>query len=222
MMAGDSRNRDVVDVNVLLANQVEQQVERAFIDAADADGKREVVRLLLGGNQDRAESRGRLRWERFRNRDFCFFGHLTRYFASGAVVVFGGSYSRDMPIASRTSFMVAQATLRACSAPASRISQASRGFSSYCFRRSCMGLRICTSASAAQPLHSMHPMPADRHPTLTLSMVAGLLKILCKSPTGQTSGLPGSVRRTRAGSVTMVFSFWRTTGSGSGNRMYLP
>ena len=32
-------------------------------------------------------------------------------------------------------------------------------------RRSWIGCRICTSASAAHPLHSMHPMPADRQPS---------------------------------------------------------
>src|SRR5579862_2839839 len=59
-------------------------------------------------------------------------------------------------------------------------------------------------------------------PSHTLTMVGWSLKILCKSPTGQMSGLPGSVRRTRAGSVTMVLSFCRTTGSGSVSRMVLP
>ena len=33
------RDRDVVDVDVLLADQVEQQVERALINIADGDGK---------------------------------------------------------------------------------------------------------------------------------------------------------------------------------------
>ena len=66
-----------------------------------------------------------------------------------------------------------------------------------------------------KPLHSMQPIPADRQPSFTLAIVSLSLKILCKSPTGHTSGFPGSDRRTRAGSVTIVFSFWRTTGSGS-------
>ena len=64
-------------------------------------------------------------------------------------------------------------------------------------------------------LHSMHPIPADRQPSFTLAIVALSLKILCRSPTGHTSGFPGSDRRTRAGSVTIVFNFCRTTGSGS-------
>src|ERR1019366_9628357 len=53
-------------------------------------------------------------------------------------------------------------------------------------------------------------------------MVSLLLKILCKSPTGQTSGFPGSVRRMRAGSVTMVFNLARNDASGSLSRMVLP
>ena len=53
-------------------------------------------------------------------------------------------------------------------------------------------------------------------------MVARSLKTLCRSPTGQTSGLPGSERRTRAGSVTIVLSFCRTTGSGSVSMIVLP
>ena len=36
------------------------------------------------------------------------------------------------------------------------------------------------------------------------------------------AGSPGSVRRTRAGSVTIVFSFFRTTGSGSVIRIVFP
>src|ERR1019366_51790 len=53
-------------------------------------------------------------------------------------------------------------------------------------------------------------------------MVSLLLKILCKSPTGQTSGFPGSLRRMRAGSVTMVFNLARNDASGSLSRMVLP
>jgi len=85
-----------------------------------------------------------------------------------------------------------------------------------------MGFKIFTNESAPQLLHSMQPIPAERQPMFTFSLVSALLKILCKSPTGQTSGLPGSVRRTLAGSVTIVFSFCRTTGSGSVNRIVFP
>src|SRR5260370_25211962 len=85
-----------------------------------------------------------------------------------------------------------------------------------------MGVRIFTRASAAQLLHSMQPIPADRQPSYTLAIVSWELNILGRSPTGHTSGLPGSVRPTRAGSVTIVFSLSRTTGSGSVSMMVLP
>ena len=90
--------------------------------------------------------------------------------------------------------------------------------------RSCMGARMLNQ-------RIRHPAfafdAADSRASGNLrppwpSFVCRSLKILCRSPTGQTSGLPGSVRRTRAGSVTMVFSFCRTTGSGSVSRMVLP
>ena len=41
------RDRDVVNVDVLLADQVEQQIERPFVDVADGDGKREVALFFL-------------------------------------------------------------------------------------------------------------------------------------------------------------------------------
>ena len=53
-----------------------------------------------------------------------------------------------------------------------------------------------------------------------LRLVRG--KTLCRSKTGQTSGFPASVRRMRAGSVTIVFSFARTSGSGSESRIVFP
>src|SRR3954463_13788384 len=107
----------------------------------------------------------------------------------------GASYSSDIPIDARTSAIVLAEALRACSDPASRISQASLGFSSNFLRRSWIGFSNCTSASAAQLLHSMQPIPADRQPSYTFARVSLLLKILCRSPTGQTSGWPGSERR---------------------------
>ena len=41
-LRGDARDRDVVDVDVLLANQVKQQVERTVIDPSDSDGERRL------------------------------------------------------------------------------------------------------------------------------------------------------------------------------------
>jgi len=54
----------------------------------------------------------------------------------GMLTYFGPSYSSDIPIAARTLAIVSLAAFRAFAAPASRISQASRGFSSYFRRRS--------------------------------------------------------------------------------------
>src|SRR3954452_10556670 len=65
-------------------------------------------------------------------------------------------------------------------------------------------------------------MPAVVQPTSTLAIVSWSLNILCNEYTGQTCGLPGSVRRTRAGSVTIVFSFERISASGSLNIIALP
>ena len=43
----DSGNGNVIDVDVLFADQVEQQVERTFIDFAKRDGKREIAGIVF-------------------------------------------------------------------------------------------------------------------------------------------------------------------------------
>ena len=139
-----------------------------------------------------------------------------------ATLCAGASYSCDKLAASRASTMVASATARAFVEPASKMSHASLGFASYCCLRSCIGPSTRHRLSAAHVLHSMQPIPALRQPSYTLAIVSALLKILCRSPTGHTSGLPGSVRRMRAGSVTIVFNFCRNDASGSLSRMVLP
>jgi len=45
----DLGDGNVINVDVLLAHQVQQQVERAIIDLADADRKWELVGLVPGG-----------------------------------------------------------------------------------------------------------------------------------------------------------------------------
>src|SRR5260370_35150251 len=45
----DLRDGDVVDVDVLFADQFQEQIERAVKDPADSDGKRELAGLRLGG-----------------------------------------------------------------------------------------------------------------------------------------------------------------------------
>ena len=46
-LRGDARDGDVVDVDVLLADEVEQKVERAVVDLADGDGERRLRGLLF-------------------------------------------------------------------------------------------------------------------------------------------------------------------------------
>src|SRR5208282_4571819 len=64
ILRGDFGDGNVVDVNVLLADQVEQQVKRAFVDFAERDGEREVAGIVLRGlgsrnGRSRAASRSR-------------------------------------------------------------------------------------------------------------------------------------------------------------------
>src|ERR1700728_1284224 len=236
-------DRNVVNIDVLLADQVQQQVQRAFVYIGHRDGKREVALfLLLRGflrlTSGRSCNDRRSDYCQFTLRlDFCLFSHaipIRLVFSSAAKdlctwlgayllsATFGASYASDIPIAARTSSIVSPAALRAFCVPASRISHASRGFSSNFLRRSCIGFSSLTSASAAHPLHSMHPISAERQPLFTFAIVSLSLKILWRSPTGQRSGFPGSDRRTRAGSVTIVFNFWRITGSGSASMIVFP
>jgi len=59
--------------------------------------------------------------------------------------------------------------------------------------------------SAAQPFALNTSMPAERS-RQDFSMVSLELKILCSRRLDKHRDLPGSLRRTRAGSVTIVFS----------------
>ncbi len=45
----DPGNGDVVDIDVLLADQVEQKVERAFVDLAERDGKGKIAGVVFRG-----------------------------------------------------------------------------------------------------------------------------------------------------------------------------
>ena len=58
-------------------------------------------------------------------------------------------------------------------------------------------------------------MPAVRQPVAAHSRSAAGVKILWRSKTGHTSGLPGSERRRRAGSVTIGRTLAVTTSGGS-------
>ena len=54
-LRGDLRDGNVVDVDVLLANEIEQEIEGAIVDLADGDGEGglilSVFLLLLGASQ---------------------------------------------------------------------------------------------------------------------------------------------------------------------------
>ena len=52
----DLRDGNVVDVDVLLANQVEQQIQRPFINTADTDSERELAGFAIDDGRLRHES----------------------------------------------------------------------------------------------------------------------------------------------------------------------
>jgi hypothetical protein len=49
VLRGDLCDRNIVDVNVLLANQIKQKIERAFINIVDGNGERKIAFLSFGG-----------------------------------------------------------------------------------------------------------------------------------------------------------------------------
>src|SRR5206468_5001811 len=122
----------------------------------------------------------------------------------------------------RTSAIVSCATTRARCDPSWMISTMWSGFSAKACRRSRMGPSDASMCSRSTSLQSRHPMPAVRQPMAQSSRSAYGVKILCKSNTGHTSGLPGSDRRLRAGSVTIGFTFLITAAALSDSRMSLP
>ena len=65
-------------------------------------------------------------------------------------------------------------------------------------------------------------MPAEVQPLTTQSRVALSEYTSCNCHTGQRAGSPGSVRRTRAGSVGMVRIFLVTESLSSRRPMALP
>ena len=68
-------------------------------------------------------------------------------------------------------------------------------------------------AGGRQPVRTHSRRPGSR---------SGVENSLCQSKTGQTSGLPGSVRRLRAGSVTITLVLARMSASDSESVMALP
>src|SRR5262249_55559718 len=105
--------------------------------------------------------------------------------------------------------------------PSFRMSHTVSGRAAYSGRRPWIAARRSIRWSVNRPLQSRHPMPALRQPAAAHSWVATGEHALCRSQTGHLSGSPGSLRRTRAGSVTIGFSFWRTTSGGSFRKIAL-
>src|SRR5208282_5978842 len=84
----DFGDGNVVDVDVLLADQVEQQVKRTFVDFAERDGERKIAGVVLrgpGGRHGRSRAAPRSRdWRLFRYglRQIC---HFVKSFAGSEV-----------------------------------------------------------------------------------------------------------------------------------------
>src|SRR2546427_87464 len=117
--------------------------------------------------------------------------------------------------AARTSSIVACATFRARREPSWRMSTITSGLSANFWRRSRIASSLGTRWRSSTSLQSRQPIPAVRQPVAQASRSAAGVKILCRSNTGQISGLPGSLRRLRAGSVTMGLTLRMTTSAGS-------
>src|SRR5438128_829073 len=115
----------------------------------------------------------------------------------------------------RTSLIVASATLRARTEPALRMSTIRSGFSANAWRRSRIGASAGRRCLRSTSLQSRQPIAAVRHPVAQYSRSGGGVKMRWRSNTGHTSGLPGSVRRLRAGSVTIGRTFCLTVSGGS-------
>src|SRR5215471_3468728 len=49
ILRGDLRNRDVVDIDVLLADEIEQQIQRSLVDIRDGNGEGEIALFFLCG-----------------------------------------------------------------------------------------------------------------------------------------------------------------------------
>src|SRR5207253_6316038 len=121
------------------------------------------------------------------------------------------------PMHRRTRAIVARASARAFTAPARRVSLTVPGCARNSSARSRTGVSVAIILSASTRLQSRHPQPAVRQLCATSCWVAGgekpwwIVKML------QISGLPGSFRVTRAGSVAAGLSFSQMV-SGVSNR----
>src|SRR5271170_3031626 len=76
ILLGDAGNRNIVDVNILLANQIKQQVQRTFVYVGHRDRKRRIALfffLLRRRNQHRSKQ------FRFARRSHHVFFHATSH-----------------------------------------------------------------------------------------------------------------------------------------------
>src|SRR2546422_578103 len=191
VLARERRHRDVEDVEVFLADQVQQQVERPF-----------------EGLENHLEGIGR-DVEVARQLDDRLAVELRHHVY-------------ESPIASRTSRMVSAARRFALSQPSAMMFFTSVGSSTYACARSRIGASSAWIASITGCLHSRQPMPAVVQPCHTHFFRPSSEYTLCNSQTGHFSGLPGSLRFTRAGSVGMVRIFFATDSGSSRSEIVLP
>src|SRR5581483_5455873 len=133
-----------------------------------------------------------------------------------------GSGGPPMPIAARTSAIVRSATRRARAVPAASTSRASPGRSASSRRRSRSGARSAMTCLIITRLQSTQPMPAVRHPSVTYAISSGVQYTRWRLNAGQSSGSPGSVRRTRRGSVAMRVSRASIDAGSSSRKIALP
>src|SRR5712672_3980450 len=85
-----------------------------------------------------------------------------------------------------------------------------------------MGASSAWIASITGCLHSRQPMPAVVQPCCTHFFLSSSEYTRCSDQTGHFSGLPGSVRFTRAGSVGMVLIFFAIDSGSSRREIVLP
>src|SRR2546425_2993324 len=126
------------------------------------------------------------------------------------------------PIRRRTSAIVCRANARALAAPARRTSRTRRGSARRAAARSRMGVRAAIILSASTRLQSRHPHPAVRHLCATSACTAGAENPWWIVKTLQMSGLPGSLRVFRAGSVAAGRSFSQIESGGSNRPIVFP
>jgi len=116
---------------------------------------------------------------------------------------------------------VALATLRARDEPAQEYPKQA-GIVLVFFPALLHGIKNANQGIGSPALALDAPDTGGTEPVSTLAIVARSLKILCRSPTGQTSGLPGSVRAHAGRIGHHGLELLPDTGSGSVSRMVLP